>query len=41
MDSVKAEVVPGERKAVTSIRPRTGVRCGEFESVDPLTGENG
>ena len=41
MVSVKAEIVPGERKAVTSIRPRMGVRCGESESVEPLTGENG
>jgi hypothetical protein len=41
MASVKAEVVPGERKAVTSIRLRTGVRSGEPEGIDPSTGENG
>ena len=41
MVSVKADVVAGERKADTSIRPRAGVRCGESESFNPLTGENG
>jgi len=38
MESVKAEAVAGERKAVTSNRSQAGKTCSALESVDPVTG---
>src|SRR4051794_584192 len=37
MEAVKAEAVAGERKAVTSIQPRSGESCSASERFDPVT----
>jgi len=39
MEPVKAGIVAGEGKAVTSIRPQLGESCDALCGADPIAGE--
>src|SRR4051812_10370237 len=40
MEAVKAAAVAGERKAVTSVQPRSGESCSASGSFDPVTAKS-